>query len=140
MDRTYSNKLNTHDKKLVPGFTTTGKNRPLIISKLECCFRERSLIIKSIRLYDELNVFVWNGPKAEAMRGYNDDLVMCYNTAMYVRDTALKQKQYGIEMTKATLNNIQRPSQYQGAYFASGNDNPYTMDINGEKEDLKWLF
>jgi hypothetical protein len=126
--------------KMTPGFTMSLKTRPLVINKGREYLGDHSVIIRSKRLIEEMKIFIWKNGRAEAQSGYNDDLVMCYNTAMYVRDTALKQKQYGIEMTKATLNNIQRPSAYQGAYFASGNDNPYTMDINGETEDLKWLF
>ena len=30
-------------------------------------------------------------------------------------------------------------SQYQGAYFARGTDNPYSMNIKGQSEDLTWL-
>ena len=66
---------------------------------------------------------------------------MSFNTAMYVRDTALKNKQQGIEMTRATIGNISRPSQYQGAYFASGTDNPYSMKLNNDQnEDISWLI
>ena len=126
--------------KMTPGFTMSLKTRPLVINKGREYLGDHSVIIRSKRLIEEMKIFIWKNGRAEAQSGYNDDLVMCYNTAMYVRDTALKQKQYGIEMTKATLNNIQRPSAYQGAYFASGNDNPYSMDINGETEDLKWLL
>ena len=48
--------------------------------------------MKSKRLYEELNVFIWNGPKAEAMKGYNDDLVMTLvlfawlTTQLYFKD------------------------------------------------------
>jgi hypothetical protein len=65
---------------------------------------------------------------------------MAYSIAMYIRDTALKYRQHGLEMTKTALNNIQRSPQYQGAYFASGPDNPYSMNINGQSENLNWLF
>ncbi len=39
-----------------------------------------------------MKVFVWKNGKAEAQSGYNDDLVMSFGTAMYIRDTALKFK------------------------------------------------
>ncbi|HCT51349.1 MAG TPA: hypothetical protein DF712_02715, partial [Balneola sp.] len=61
--------------QMIPGFTTTSKTRPLIISKLDTLMREQSPIIKSKRLLDELYVFVWKGNRAEAQVGYNDDLV-----------------------------------------------------------------
>ena len=42
---------------------------------------------------------------------------------------------------RATIGNISRPSQYQGAYFASGTDNPYSMKIgNDQNEDISWLI
>ncbi len=86
-------------------------------------------------------LFGKNG-RAEAQSGYNDDLVMSFNIAMYIRDTALKYKQQGIELTKSMLNNIQKPASYQGAYFATGKDNPYfNFQIKpGENEDLSWLL
>ena len=63
---------------MVPGFSMTQKTRPLIVSKLDTYMREKSPIIHSKRLLDELFVFIWNGPKAEAQRGYNDDLVISF--------------------------------------------------------------
>jgi hypothetical protein len=126
--------------KMTPGFTMSLKSRPLVINKGREYLGDHSVIIRSKRLIEEMKIFVWKNGKAEAQSGYNDDLVMCYNTAMYVRDTALKQRSQSIELTKATLNNIQRPSQYQGAYFATGTDNPYSMDIGGKQEDISWLI
>ena len=126
--------------KMTPGFTMSLKTRPLVINKGREYLGDHSVIIRSKRLIEEMKIFVWKNGKAEAQSGYNDDLVMCYNTAMYVRDTALKQRSQSIELTKATLNNIQRPSQYQGAYFATGTDNPYSMDIGGKQEDISWLI
>lgn len=34
--------------------------------------------------------FIWNNGRAEAMRGYNDDLVMALAIGLWVRDTALR--------------------------------------------------
>jgi hypothetical protein len=73
-----NNKINRAEKQLIPGFTVTQKTRPLIVSKLEEFFREKSVIVHSNRLIDELFVFIYNGNRAEAMTGYNDDLVMSY--------------------------------------------------------------
>ena len=117
------------------------KTRPLIINKFKEYVGDRSVIIRSKRLLEEMKVFVWKNGRAEAQTGYNDDMVMSYSIAMYVRDTALKYRQQGIELTKATLNNIQKPSSYQGAYFASGMDNPYVMKTGeNDTEDLGWLL
>jgi hypothetical protein len=127
--------------KMTPGFTTSLKTRPLVINKGREYFGDHSVIIRSKRLIEEMKVFIWRNGRAEAQSGYNDDLVMSYSIAMYIRDTALKNKTQGIELTKAAINNISRPSQYQGAYFSSGIDNPYHMPThNNGSEDISWLF
>jgi len=126
--------------KMTPGFTMSLRTRPLVINKGREYLGDHSVIIRSKRLIEEMKVFVWKNGRAEAQSGYNDDLTMSFCTGMYVRDTALKNKQQGIELTRATLNNISRPAQYQGAYFASGTDNPYHMKVNGSDEDISWLI
>jgi len=127
--------------KMTPGFTMSLRTRPLVINKGREYLGDHSVIIRSKRLIEEMKIFIWKNGRAEAQSGYNDDLVMSYNTAMYVRDTALKNKQQGIELTKAVLNNISKPTPYQGAYFASGRDNPYSMNTgNNNSEDIRWLI
>jgi len=126
--------------KMTPGFTMSLRTRPLVVNKGREYLGDHSVIIRSKRLIEEMKIFVWKNGRAEAQTGYNDDLVMSFSIGMYVRDTALKYKQQGIELTKATLNNIQKPSQYQGAYFASGTDNPYSMKTNDGNEDIRWLL
>jgi len=128
---------------MVPGFSMTQKTRPLIVSKLDTYMREKSPIIHSKRLLDELFVFIWNGPKAEAQRGYNDDLVISFSTGLWVRDTALKLRQQGMNLTRNALSSITRVSGNQIKVFSSKNSgqNPYTMkDIRGNDVDLGWLF
>jgi len=100
---------------LVPGFTMSLKTRPLVIAKMTEYIRERSVLIHSKRLLGEMRVFIWRNGKAQAQTGYNDDLVMAYSIGMYLRDTALKNKQQGLELTRATLSNISRSTPYQGA-------------------------
>ena len=127
--------------KMVPGFTMNLRTRPLVINKGREYFGDHSVIIRSKRLIEEMKVFIWKNGRAEAQSGYNDDLVMSYSTAMYLRDSALKNKTQSIELTKATISNISKPSPYQGAYFASGKDNPYSMPTNNnQNEDIRWLF
>jgi len=127
--------------KMVPGFTTSLRTRPLVINKGKEYMGDHSVIIRSKRLIEEMRVFIYKNGRPEAQSGYNDDLVMSFNIGMYVRDTALKNKQQGLEMTKTVINNISRAPQYQGAYFASGNDNPYAMKIGqNQNEDISWLI
>ena len=135
----YFNKYEDHTK-MTPGFTMSLRTRPLVINKGREFFGDHSVILRSKRLLEEMKVFIWKNGRAEAQSGYNDDLVMSFSIAMYVRDTALKNKAQGVELTKATINNISRPSQYQGAYFSSGIDNPYHMHVPDGTEDIRWLL
>jgi hypothetical protein len=136
-----SNRYRAEEKGLVAGFSTTSKTRPLIISKLDEYFREKSIIVRSTRLIDELFTFIFHNGRAEAMRGYNDDLVMAFAIGLWVRDTALRLKQQGISLTKHALSGI-ATNTFDGVYGGSNLDtNPWAMKLgNGEMEDLsKWL-
>ena len=66
------------------------KTRPLIIKSSEEFFREESVVVRSNRLIDELFTFIYNNNRADAMRGYNDDLVMSNAIGLWVRDTTTK--------------------------------------------------
>ena len=74
--RQLTNRYQSEDRKLKPGFSTTISTRPVIISKLELYFREKSVVVHSIRLINELKTFIWENGKAQAAENYNDDLVM----------------------------------------------------------------
>ncbi len=141
-----SNRYRSQDKSMVAGFGTTMKTRPLIIAKMEEYTREKLVNIKSIRLIEELLVFIYNNNKPEAMKGYNDDLVMAYSIALWIRDTALRLKTESNDLQKATINsfiNINKGYEESSFYFGGVGKpakNPYEIDINGQKEDLTWLL
>lgn len=126
-----------HNRKdQVAGFSMTSKVRPLTISKTELYMREKSCIIRSRRLLDELGVFVWRGGRAEGQYGYNDDLVMSFCIGLWVRDTALRLRQAGIELTKRTLDHAKSTAIYK----SSNNNNSWKMDVKGNQEDISWLL
>ena len=133
-----TNKYRSQERNMVPGFSTTQKTRPLIVAKLEEMFREESVVVHSQRLIDELFVFIYNGNRAEAMTGYNDDLVMSFAIALWVRDTALRLRSEGIELSKRAIQGI---GQNPGIYTSEVQKNDsWEMDVKGEKEDLTWLI
>lgn len=72
----------------VGGFTTTGKTRNIILSKLEEVIRNKQIKIYSTRFYDELKTFIWKGNRAQAMKGYNDDLVISMAIGMWLYDVS----------------------------------------------------
>ena len=124
----------------VPGFSMNSKTRPLVISKLETYFREKSPVVRSKRLIDELLVFIWTGQRAEAQRGYNDDLVMSFGTALWVRDTALRLHQQGIDLSRKTLGHFGKtsPSVYTGNSAAANNS--WSWGTANGNESLTWLI
>ena len=90
----------------VAGFTTTQKTRPLIIAKLEEFVRNGLINIRSSRLYNEMKTFIWNNGKPQAMRSYNDDLIMACAIGCWVRDTALVEDKKSVEYNKAFLDSL----------------------------------
>ena len=133
-----TNKHYSEEKKMVAGFSTTSKTRPLIISKLEEFFREESVMVRSNRLIDELLTFVYINNRAEAMQGYNDDLVMSFAIGLWVRDTALRLRTQGVELTKKTLSKMM---DNEGLYTPNDNKNDsWEWDTGKEKESLDWLL
>ena len=90
----------------VAGFSTTSKTRPLIVAKMEEFIRNNLIKIYSSRLISEMKTFVWNNGRAEAMRSYNDDLIMACAMGCWVRDTALSVNQKNAEYSKAFIGAI----------------------------------
>jgi hypothetical protein len=136
--RQVNNKINRTEKQVIPGFTLTQKTRPLVVAKLEEFFREKLVTVHSQRLIDELFVFIYNGSRAEAMRGYNDDLVMSYAMGLWIRETALRLRAEGIELQKKAISSI---TSNQGVYTPTNNQNDsWIMETGREKESLEWLI
>jgi hypothetical protein len=127
--------------KMVPGFTMNLRTRPLVINKFREYIGDKSVIIQSKRLVEEMKVFIWKNGKAEAQSGYNDDLVMSFGTAMYIRDTALKFKSQGVDLARAMLANISnvKPNS-QGVYSPNTYNNPYKINYGHGDEDISWLL
>ncbi len=95
-----------HQSNTVAGFTTSMKTRPLIIAKLEEFVRNQLITLRSVRLVNELRTFVWNNGRAQAMRGYNDDLTMSIAIACWVKDTALTTNKRAMEYNKAFISSM----------------------------------
>jgi hypothetical protein len=113
----------------------------MVIGKFQEYIADKGVTIQSKRLVEEMKVFIWKNGRAEAQTGYNDDLVMAFGIAMYIRDTALIQRQRGLDATRNALNNISvNRTSYQGGYFSQGSDNPYHMPTENGNEDISWLI
>ena len=145
VERQLTNKVNRDEKKMIPGFTNSQKTRPLLISKLETYFRERSVEVRSLRFLDELSVFIWDGNKVAAMKGYNDDLVMAMSIGLWVRDTALKLRQQSMDLNRSMLGGITRIGGSQNIYKAQSVSSQEAWQMTtgkttDKKENLTWLL
>lgn len=136
--------MNKYEKdKLVPGFTMSVRTRPLVIAKMIEYIRERGVTIQSKRLLGEMRVFVWKNGKPQAQTNYNDDLLISAATALYVRDTALRLRQQGMDLTRAQLSSFTNLNMKNKAVIKSvgiQQNNPYIIDNGRTTEDVSWLL
>ncbi len=90
-------------------------------------------------MIDELYVFIWNGQRAEAQRGYNDDLTMAFGIALWVRDTALRLHQQGVDLSRKALGHFGKS---EGVYTSNADRPKEWQWKSGDKdnEDLTWLL
>ena len=137
----YFDRYQDHSK-MVAGFTMSSRTRPMVIGKFQEYISDKGVTIQSKRLVAEMKVFIWKNGRAEAQTGYNDDLVMAFGIAMYIRDTALKLSQRGLDSAKNVLNNMSvNRTPYQGGYGGNQDGkNPYEQNFGNGKEDIRWLF
>tara|TARA_Y100000389_G_scaffold202612_1_gene248409 strand:+ start:1347 stop:2921 length:1575 start_codon:yes stop_codon:yes gene_type:complete len=129
--------------KMTPGFTMSSRTRPMVISKFQESLSDKGVTFQSKRLLEEMRTFVWKNGKPEAQSGYNDDLVLSFSMGQYMRDTAFKYKQHGMDLTKNMLNNIStNKPKHIGAYSPSTDQNPFKIDnpYSGGEEDISWLL
>jgi len=139
--RQVSNKIYRQEQQLIPGFTMSMKTRPLIVAKLEEFFREKLVKVNSRRLIDELFVFIYNGQRAEAMSGYNDDLVISYGIALWIRETALRLRAEGNELQKKSLDSMKSVNSANGIYTnKTPEQETWEWELKGKKESLDWLL
>jgi hypothetical protein len=131
-----------NNSNMVAGFTMSTRTRPMVIGKFQEYVADKGVTVQSKRLLEEMKTFIWKSGRAEAQQGYNDDLIMSFGMGLYVRDTALKFRQQGLDVTRAALGSFHKSTTaYQGAYFSTGRDNPYHMDNGkGETEDFSWVL
>ena len=128
------------ERNMVPGFTTSQRTRPLVISRLKEYMLDNSFTIRSSRMCAELETFIWKNGRPEALQGYNDDLTMALCIGLWVRDTALRLRQEGIELTKLAIDKTRY--NVVGHVYTNSHitHNPYEMDIGGKKENISWLL
>jgi hypothetical protein len=123
---------------------------------MEQYIRMGDIEINSPRLVNELKTFImteFNRP--EAMRGYNDDLVMALAGGLWVREENPFFSYKSDEISKAILNSMSISSKnvkgfsdfnfntnvYERGRIVEHNEQLNTIQLgNGSTEDISWLL
>ena len=142
----------------VIGFTMSQKLRPLVFSKFEEFLRNRAIRLHSKRLVNECRTFIWENGKPQAMKGYNDDLMVAAALGCWIKDVFISPGELGADLDRTLINNMavfgHMNNEINGAtknpdiqpqrslgIFTSNNPNPLKLDIPGGKSvSLKWLY
>jgi hypothetical protein len=130
----------------VAGFTMSMKTRPLVIAKLEEFIRNKLITINSARLANELKTFVWHNGRPQAMRSYNDDLVIATAIGCWVRATALASNKKEVDYKRALLSGISSTqtvfnSKIEGQHgHQTQAARPTFKDNQGNTQDLSWII
>lgn len=115
----------------IPGFQTSTKTRPILISALIKHMNSGQVKINSHRLIDEFKTFVYKNDKAEHEKGFNDDLIFAFAIAMLMRDTEIDNVFWNKKIVKAML---------EGISYSSTKWGEDKSDKDKYIEDTKWLY
>lgn len=85
------------------GFDTTSQSRLRIFTKLEIALKNKQLKIHSSRFLEEIKTLVFRSNKWEAMKGYNDDLVLSLAIGIWIYDFGDKNEAQDLELTQTLL-------------------------------------
>jgi hypothetical protein len=131
-----------YSNSAVAGFSTTSKTRPLIIAKMEEFIRNKLLTIYSTRLLEEMKTFIWHNGRPQAMRKYNDDLVMACAIGCWVRDTAFETNKRDLEYKKAFLDSMMTTKKEINTTIPGmqGYKSVKTQNIAKQYKDFNWLL
>lgn len=95
-DDSYQNTYVTQRGRSLMGWETTPKSRNLLVDDFFKDVENEKTHMVSSRFVDEVKVFNWGDDgKAQAMKGWNDDLVMAHAIYCHLRDYAISSKPMG---------------------------------------------
>ena len=125
----------------IPGFQTTTRTRPLLMSCLGKYMREMQIKINSRRLLAEFRTFINKGDKPEHAPGYNDDLIFAFAIGLFMRDTEFDNVFKSKEFFKAMLDSISYQSSTNKSIPTNTQSNTeLRRDTQAPNSDLNWLY
>lgn len=91
-------------KEVYPGFTVSGKNREKILENLEQVIRNHQLKIYSLRFVSQMETFIWNGKRGQALKKRHDDLIMAMAIGLQMFTPLAAQQGYlGMQAANQSL-------------------------------------
>jgi hypothetical protein len=123
----------------VPGFQTTVKTRPLLVSAIVKYMRDMQIKINSDRLLMEFETFIYNGDKVEHAPGFNDDLIFAFAIALLIRDTEFESVFWNKQKTMQMLDLISHSKNDINSLGLDGKDKESWED-DDDWNDTNWLF
>ncbi len=128
----------------IAGFTMSMKTRPLVIAKFEEFVRNKLITVNSVRLANEMKTFVWHNGRPQAMRSYNDDLVIAKSIGCWVRDTALTVNHKESLYKKALLSSISTSKTVLRTTIEGQHGHRHGQSTfkgqDGRSHDLSWIY
>lgn len=123
----------------VPGFQTTVKTRPMLISNLVKYMRDMEIKIFSNRLLTEFETFIYNGEKIEHAPGFHDDLIFAFAIALLMRETEFSSIFNNTQTTKLMLDLISySKNDISNLDFNKGDKKSWEDD--DDFNDDRWLY
>ena len=122
------------------------------LTKLEEVLRTKKLRCYSSRFYEEIKTFVWQGQKAQARKGANDDLIMSMAIGVWLYDTSPQYNKQTVDVNAAMLagfavNSTQIGDTVLKSPAISTDGSNYTSDVhkswdskNNPLGNLDWLL
>ena len=134
----------------IPGLNFNNK-RVQIIAAFEECVRHK-FKIRSVRLYNEMNTFIYINGRPDHQRGQHDDLIMGISMAIYVGESSFNKLEKVVERTKIMLeswtvvnDNTARQQTHFDTVIPNNNvrNDRWSRDSGPSKDDYikyNWLF
>lgn len=93
-------------KDVLPGFTIKPNNREKILENLEQVIRNHQLKIYSLRFVSQMETFVWNGKRGQALKKRHDDLIMAMAIGLQIFTPMAHEQGYlgSLEVNKTISN------------------------------------
>jgi hypothetical protein len=137
------------DRGKLPGLNFQ-RNRNTIISEMEKSIRMDSFKIRSKRALIEIETFVFLNGRADHMKGYHDDLLMCIGMCCFVAMTSFKDLEKSKGQAKAIINSwsvetttVDDDSKLSEAInvgFYTDNDPQKQKQTAKSTQEYAWLF